>query len=168
MLGRFDHVAKAKDIELALNEKFWIGTHFRDYLGTGAWDTLGNALAVISGVAAGKQVERIFEKAEEFDSPYGYKLNTTTLPPKNSKEFELMQRVNQIGVIWPFIHGYMILAAQKAGKNYLAKVQFEKWNALPGFFEWYDPETGEGYGSTDQLWSAALYLRCADAIGKIS
>jgi len=78
-----------------------------------------------------------------------------------------MSRINQHGVIWPFINGFMILAAIKAGLNDLAKTQFAKWNQTNGFFEWYDPITGQGYGSKEQLWSAALYLRTAEAISQI-
>ena len=159
---------KAEVIKKKINEEFWTGSYYRDYPGTDEWDTLGNTLATLFGIAPSDRIGPIFKEADKFDSPFGYKLNSVTLPPKNSKEAELMARINQFGVIWPFIHGFMILAAIKTGRDDLAKTQFEKWNKLPGFFEWYDPNAGEGYGSSDQLWSAMLYLRCAEAITKIS
>lgn len=165
MLGERE---KAERLKANLNKKFWTGTYYRDYPGTDEWDTLGNALAIIFGVAPTEYAALIFERAEQFDTPFGYKLNSVTLPPKNSKEAELMKRINQYGVIWPFIHGFIILAALKAGNITLAKAQFEKWNKVKGFFEWYDPESGQGYGSNEQLWSAALYLRVTRAINMVS
>lgn len=79
-----------------------------------------------------------------------------------------MERINQYGVIWPFIHGFMILAALKAGDVALAKTQYEKWNKVKGFFEWYDPVSGQGYGSNEQLWSAALYLCVTQAMNLVN
>jgi GH15 family glucan-1,4-alpha-glucosidase len=51
------------------------------------------------------------------------------------------------------------------GRRRLAEEGFKKYTALDGFYEWYDPSTGKGYGAKDQLWSAALYLRAAKAYG---
>jgi len=155
---------RAEQIRREINQKFWTGNYYRDYPGTDDWDTLGNALAILFDIASEEHILSILNKAEDFNTPSGYMLNSVTLPPKTSKERELMNRVNQYGVIWPFIHGFMILAALKAGKKNIASVQFEKWNALPGFFEWYDPVAGSGHGSSEQLWSAALYLRCVKAL----
>lgn len=158
---------KARGVRDEINRRFWNGTYYRDHPDTDDWDTLGNALSILFDVAQPEYAKSIFKRAEELDTPFGYKLNSVTLPPKNSKEAELMNRINQYGVIWPFIHGFMILAAIKAGFNDLAKTQFAKWNQVDGFFEWYDPITGQGYGSKEQLWSAALYLRTAEAISRI-
>lgn len=158
---------KAQKIKDEINKQFWAGTYYRDYPGTNEWDTLGNALSILFDIAPRERALLVFERAEKLDTPFGYKLNSVTLPPKNSKEAELMKRINQFGVIWPFIHGFMILAAIKAGMYELAEQQFEKWNRIRGFHEWHDSETGEGYGSNEQLWSAALYLRVSEAINQI-
>lgn len=165
LLGEHERAKRLKD---DLNKKFWTGTYYRDYPGTDEWDTLGNALAILFGVAPLEYASLIFKRAEQLDTPFGYKLNSVTLPPKNSKEAELMERINQYGVIWPFIHGFMILAALKAGDVALAKTQYEKWNKVKGFFEWYDPVSGQGYGSNEQLWSAALYLRVTQAMNLVN
>ena len=86
----------------------------------------------------------------------------------SKEEAETMNRTPQHSIIWPFIHGFMILALVKEGKIDKAKEQFEKWNQLVGFHEFYDPKTGKGGGSRDQLWSACLYIRCFNAIsGKL-
>jgi len=36
-----------------------------------------------------------------------------------------------------------------------------KWN---GFHEWYHPKTGQPKGSSNQLWTAALWLKCYAAL----
>jgi hypothetical protein len=151
--------AKANSIKNKINKEFWNGRHYRDYLGVENFDTLGNALAILLGVAPADYYDSIFESAKSTDTQFGYKLNDVTLPSKSKAETMVMLRTNQFGVIWPFIHGFMILAAIKAKKIALAKKQFEKWDKLKGFFEFYDPISGKGHGSSDQTWSAALYLR---------
>ncbi len=45
-----------------------------------------------------------------------------------------------------------------------AAAQFTKMLEHKGFREWYDPATGTGYGANEQLWSAVLLLRAADAM----
>ena len=37
---------------------------------------------------------------------------------------------------------------------------------LDGFYEWYDIEKGNGYGSENQVWSAALYLKVEQILNK--
>src|SRR3989344_517982 len=164
LLGKSE---KAEAIKNKINKDFWNGSHYRDYLGVNNFDTLGNALAILFDVAPSNYFESIFSSAENLDTQYGYKLNDVTLPPKSKEETEIMLKTNQFGVIWQFIHGFMILAAIKAGKLDLAKRQFEKWNKLDGFFEFYNPLTGKGHGSNEQVWSAALYLKVSKAVQKL-
>ena len=73
--------------------------------------------------------------------------------------------MKQSFVIWPFIHGFAILALLKMGERALADQPFDEYTALSGFWEYYDPKTGKGYGAEEQLWSAALYLRVAAEFG---
>ena len=159
---------KSKSVSDEINRQFWNGQYYRDYLGVDNFDTLGNAMAVLYDIAPAQYHDSIFKSAESLDTPFGYKLNDVTLPPKSKEETAIMLRTNQFGVIWPFIHGFMILAALKAGRSDLAQRQFQKWNQLDGFYEFYDPLTGKGHGSNEQVWSAALYLRVADALSRQS
>lgn len=163
-----DETEKAERIKESINKNFWNGNYYRDYPGVEDFDTLGNALAILLDVAPVERYASILKSVESLNTPYGYKLNGVTLPAKSKDEMEIMLKTNQFGVIWPFIHGFMILAAIKAGAKEIAVRQFEKWNNLGGFFEFYDPQTGKGHGSSDQLWSATLYLRVASAIQKMS
>lgn len=159
---------KAEQLKHNINQKLWAGTYYRDYLGVDDFDTLGNALAILFGVAPKDYHTPILSSAEKLDTKYGYKLNGVTLPAKSRAETEVMLKTNQFGVIWPFIHGFMILAATEAGAIDLALRQFKKWQSLDGFFEFYDPLTGRGLGSAEQIWSAALYLRVEKALEKHS
>ena len=158
---------KAEALKDVINERLWAGAYYRDYMGVEDFDTLGNALAILFAVAPRELLLSIIESAEALDTPYGYKLNKVTLPPKSKEETAVMLRTNQFGVIWPFIHGFMILAALKGGRRDVAERQLAKWSALDGFYEFYDPTTGNGHGSPDQVWSAALYLRVARALGEL-
>lgn len=158
---------KAEALKAKINEKFWTGSYYRDYIGVDDFDTLGNALAILFEVAPKEYWSSVIQNAGKLATPYGYKLNGVTLPSKSKEETAVMLRTNQFGVIWPFIHGFMILAELKAGESNLAKTQFEKWTNLDGFYEFYDPTTGKGHGSVDQTWSAALYLRVAKALNLV-
>lgn len=162
LLGQTEKHAALK---ARINERFWTGTHYRDYPGCDEYDTLGNAYAILYDIAPAANWDSIITAASGLSTACGFMLNSVTLPPKNTVEKAVMDRVNQFGVVWPFIHGFMIMAMIKAGFPDRARKEFDKWTALPGFFEWYDPRTGNGHGSVDQLWSAALYLRAARALG---
>lgn len=147
-----------------IRRQFWTGTHYRDYLGVDHFDTLGNALAILHGIATPDQYDAILAQAERLRTPYGLTLNTVILPPKDERKAAIMARTPQQGIIWPFIHGYAILALLHSGRIDQAREEFAKWDRLSGFWEFYDPLTGHGGGSEDQLWSACLYLRCAKAL----
>lgn len=148
-----------------IKEVFWTGEYFRDHPDSYNFDTFGNALAILAGIPDADECQTIFQMAEKLRTPFGYKLNDVTLPPKNAKEAELMSRIKHDGVIWPFIHGFMILALVETGQLVIAQVEcFQHWESLSGFYEFYDPRTGFGHGSSDQLWSAMLYLRSRKAV----
>ncbi len=164
-LGDRGKRGKARVLKELINDRFWVGSYYRDYVGVDDFDTLGNAFTILFDIASREQWASIIQGAEELDTPFGYKLNGVTLPPKSKEEEAVMLRTNQFGVVWPFIHGFMILAAKKASRDDIVTRQFKKWTELDGFYEFYDPTTGEGYGSVDQVWSAALYLRVAHALG---
>jgi len=152
---------KAEQIKEAINEKLWTGKYYRDYIGIENFDTLGNALAILFEIVPKESYSSIIASAESLNTPYGYKLYGVTLPSKSGTEAEIMQKADTVGLIWPFIHGFMVLSEIKAGAEDIAVEQYDKWKKLPGFFEFYDPQTGKGYGSIDQAWSAAIYLRVA-------
>ena len=153
-----DEAEKVKEI---LKRDYWNGTYFRDYPGSDGFDILGNSLTVLYDITTEDQMNSIFEYAmENLSTPYGFKMTETFLPALNAKENEVMRR--DAAVIWPFIGGFLLSSMiTKGGKKWycIASKEFDKWEKLEGFNEWYCIVEGGGYGSQDQIWSAALYLR---------
>lgn len=162
-LSMHKHATIVKNI---IQEKYWTGQYFRDYMGTENFDILGNSLAVLYGLATAQQCDTIFQyTCDNLLTPYGFKMTDTFLPALNEHEKQIMKR--DAAVIWPFINGFMLDAMLQHGTSKwqsFAKTQFSVWTKLPGFYEWYDICDGIGYGSENQTWSAALYLRVASRI----
>ncbi|MBI4441714.1 hypothetical protein HY639_06105 [Candidatus Woesearchaeota archaeon] len=156
----------ASELKKRINKDYWAGGYYRDFLGTNEFDLLGQSLAVLYEIVPEKRYSLIIEKMKEVECSFGYKINTCTPKPVNKTEAETITKTNQYGVIWPFIMGFGIQALDKMGQKEKAEELFAKWDKLDGFNEWYDPETGQGHGDKEQLWSACLYLQTAKALGK--
>ncbi|AYV85771.1 MAG: glycogen debranching enzyme alpha-1,6-glucosidase [Satyrvirus sp.] len=151
---------KAANVQKHIQDKYWNGTYFVDYPGNKSFDLLGNSLAIMYDIANEDQAENIFNFVLTITSEYGIKTCETFLPPLDQTEKIIMERDN--AVIWPFTNGFMLEAMIYKGGKWLnvAKNEFDKWSQkLAGFYEWYDIKDGNGYGSKNQVWSAALYLR---------
>jgi hypothetical protein len=138
--------------------------------GSDTFDLLGNSLVVLYDIADGSQKEVIFKYVASIVTNHGIKTTETFLPPLNDEEKLIMERDK--AVIWPFTIGFMLEAMIKKGSSEwinFAKEELKKWDNLDGFYEWYDIVNGQGYGSKNQVWSAALYLRvqdCLEAVDK--
>ena len=144
---------------------FWTGTSYRDYLGVDTADTFGQALGVIYDVIPKERWPAVLESFAKLHTPRGYLTNDCRPNPTTDEERELLKSMPQSFVLWPFIHGYAILALLKMGERELAMQAFNEYTNLEGFWEFFDPKTGKGYGAQEQLWSACLYLIAADALG---
>ncbi|HEU0051347.1 MAG TPA: hypothetical protein VFQ60_04830 [Patescibacteria group bacterium] len=164
-LQRIDGMAR--DVRQQINEWFWTGSGYRDHLGTNTADTFGQALGVLYDIFPQSRYSAVLDSFAKFDTPMGYLSNDCRPNPVTPEEKVLLEsdRMKQSFVVWPFIHGYAIIALLKMGERGLAEKAFQKYTDHDGFYEWYDPETGKGYGAAEQLWSAALYLRAAHAFG---
>jgi hypothetical protein len=172
------------EIKKILNEKYYNGTYFVDYPGSDSFDILGNALAILYDIADSTQTENILNYVKSITTKFGVKMCETFLPPLNDEEDCIM--IRDKAVVWPFVNGFMLLAMihhakktqsidieksdidkkEKEKENWhdFAKIQFENWICLDGFYEWYDIVNGKGYGSPNQIWSAALFLRVYKAL----
>ncbi len=157
----------AGKLKKLINDRFWTGSGYRDYLGVETADALGQALGILYDVIPKYRYPAVLRSFDELHTPRGYLANDCRPNPRTPAERKLLRlkRMKQSFVIWPFIHGYVILALLKMGKGELAERAFREYTALSGFWEYYDPKTGKGYGAKEQLWSAALYLRAAVALG---
>src|SRR3989344_105288 len=160
LLGEYGKAERLKD---RINGLFWNDSYYIDCLGSKDFDVLGQSLAIIYGIVPAWRNVRIAKKYRELDTKFGIRANNN-IPDKTVAENGLHLDTNQYAVIWPFIVGYAILALLEMGEQYLAESQFEKWQNLFGFCEWYDPNNGVGLGGKEQMWSAALYLRAAIAL----
>ncbi|ARF12521.1 glycogen debranching enzyme alpha-1,6-glucosidase [Klosneuvirus KNV1] len=148
-----------------IQKDFWNGIYFNDYPGCIKFDIFGNALVVLYGIATEDQSERIFNHVKTISGPHGIPTFETFLPPQTEKEKQVMIRDN--AVIWPFTNGFMLNSMLMSGDEKwisYATEEFKKWEKLTGFYEWYDIVDGEGFGSPNQVWSAALYLRVMEKI----
>jgi hypothetical protein len=159
---------KATQIKNILQEKFWNGEYFIDYVGCDNFDILGNSLAIIYGIVDNSQTNSIFEYAvANIQTEFGFKMSDTFLPALDEKERTIMERDK--AVIWPFTNGFLLDAMLTHGGTKwhgFVESQFAIWSERKGFYEWYDIVEGNGYGSVNQTWSAALYLRIAHKLGK--
>ncbi|MCX6714336.1 MAG: hypothetical protein NTX72_00800 [Candidatus Uhrbacteria bacterium] len=150
-------VQKAHFLKLRIQSRFWNGTSYQDAPDRPRFDPLGGSLAVLHGAIPREQYASVIKSFRSVDSPHGVLIKCKH-NPQNEEEREVIERTDGI-VVWPFIVGFSILALIKMGEMEFAREQFEKLNNLVGCCEWYDPATGKGYGATEQLWSATLYLR---------
>lgn len=152
--------------EQKISKAFWredLG-FFDDYRGANSFDILGNALAILYGIATEAQAMRIIAHVLTLEAACGFKLADTFLPPRS--EEERLAMAWDKAVVWPWISSYMLLAINKYD-NALARELLAKWDKKSeGFYEWYSIREGKGYGSTNQLWSAALYMKSVDEILK--
>jgi hypothetical protein len=129
-----------------------------DYPGATRPDPLGLALGVLEGLITEEYYDEVINLWRSVDSAYGVTIQCEH-NPQNEEEKIVIKRTKGI-VNWPFINHYTILAAKymNTPKSItFAEEQKNKANRL-GFYEWYDPSTGKGYGAYLQGWSMAMYL----------
>jgi len=157
------------------------------------FDTLGNILAIITGLATPKIAKRILAHIEKakINRPYPCKAIFPPIKPGDKewhsyfatsdakKPYEYLN-----AGIWPMIGGFYVAALVKVGDETKAKLEFElltaanrKVNrrlAVPylgknpkwGFEEWLHGKTGEAIGESNpyQAWSAGMYIFAYESI----
>ena len=145
------------------------------------FDTTGNLLAILTGLATPKIAKSILRYIDKnkINRPYPCK---TIWPPirkgdseyhKYFEECEAREAYHYLNAgIWPFIGGFYVAALVKTKQFTKAKRELEllaKANQKArdeqgikewGFYEWLDGKTGkiEGSASPYQAWSAGAYL----------
>jgi len=155
----------------------WVA--FREY---GDWcDSLGNVLAILTGVADGHRAEHILRYMRQVGmaEPYPTKAIYPPIFPGESswREYYRSRNLNlphqyHNGGIWPMIGGLHVAALVRHGwyreaEEMLASladanrqgVNFE-WE----FNEWMHGERGHPMGYAQQAWSAAMYLYADHAV----
>lgn len=155
----------------------WVA--FRDY---GDWcDTLGNCLAVLTGIADGHRTEHILRYMYQVGlaTPYPSKAIHPPIYPgeSNWREYYRSRNLNMPhqyhnGGIWPMVGGFHIAALvrhhwQNEAERLLvslAKANKQGNESLWGFNEWMHGESGHTMGYDKQAWSASMYLYAEQAV----
>ncbi len=152
---------------------------FRDF---GEWfDTLGNLLAILSGVAARTQATAIlrFLETHGIAKPYPSRALSPVIRP-GGKDWRSYYRFGNLnlphqyhnGGCWPFLGGFTVAALVAQGRlaqakrvlRSLGEMNRHGKNASWEFNEWMHGRTGHPQGMAEQAWSAGMYVFAADAV----
>jgi glycosyl hydrolase family 100 (putative invertase) len=147
------------------------------------FDTLGNLLAILFGVADAAQADRILDYAHGvgLDDPWPVKAcwPPITEADKDWREYYRLYNLNyphqyHNGGSWPFLGGFYV-AALVAGKRMdeaeAALVRLAKMNQAGRdgeweFNEWFHGLSGRPMGHQRQSWSAGMFLYAVDAVAR--
>lgn len=155
----------------------WVA--FREY---GDWcDSLGNCLAILTGVADGHRSEHILRYMYQVGiaEPYPTKAIHPPIYPGESdwREYYRSRNLNMPhqyhnGGIWPMVGGFHVAALVRHGWQdeaerllvSLAKANKQAIDQKWEFNEWLHGESGHPMGFGQQAWSAAMYLYAENAV----
>jgi len=155
----------------------WVA--FREY---GDWcDSLGNLLAILTGVADGHRAEHILRYMHQVGmaEPYPTKAIYPPIYPGESdwREYYRSRNLNlphqyHNGGIWPMIGGFHVAALVQHGwhseaERLLARLAEANRQGLEEdweFNEWMHGESGHPMGYARQAWSAGMYLYAWHAV----
>jgi hypothetical protein len=147
----------------------WLG--FRT---AGEWfDSLGNLLAILSGVADESKAEKILDFIQRQDlASAPIRAITPPIQPGDPDWREYYGVLNlphcyHNGGVWPFIGGFYVAALVRCGRLREAAGALEKLAALNeagGFNEWHHAQTLAPLGVEAQAWSAGMYLFACECV----
>jgi hypothetical protein len=155
----------------------WVG--FREY---GDWcDSLGNLLAILTGVADWHRIEHILRYMHQVGmaEPYPTKAIYPPIFPGEShwREYYRSRNLNlphqyHNGGIWPMIGGFHVAALVRHGWHKeaerllvaLAEANRQGLNEEWEFNEWLHGAYGHPMGYVQQTWSAAMFLYAEHAV----
>lgn len=152
---------------------------FRDY--ADRFDTLGNLLAIVFGVADQIKADKILDYIHGcgLNEPFPVRAVYPVVTPgdKDWRDYYRVRNINQPhhyhnGGAWPFIGGFYVAALVQAGRIDEAQQQLAKLAAMNRsgrqgeweFNEWFHGQSGRPLGFAGQSWSAAMFLFACDAI----
>lgn len=147
---------------------------FRDY--GDRFDTLGNLLAILLGLANEHQMNRILDYIVETGvaEPWPIKACWPPINPgdKDWREYYRQYNLNipdqyHNGGAWPYLGGFYVGALVRAGRmddasqvrDRLALMNWQSRNDREWEFnEWFHGTSGRPMGHTHQTWSAGMFL----------
>ena len=189
MLRHVSHTfsTESREEQDSLGRKRWLpekrhlttDQYYLPYLGfraVGEWfDTLGNLLAILSGVADEAKTAMILDLIERrgmAGTPIR-SLTPVVLPgDPDWRDYYGMLNVPHHyhnGGVWPFIGGFYVAALVRAGRLAEACEALDKLTALNragAFNEWHHGETNEPMGVVGQAWSAGMYLFARECVSR--
>ena len=170
---------KLTDTELVARPYYLPYMGFRDY--AERFDTLGNLLAILLGLAGPEQTDRILDYAYGvgLDRPYPIQVLYPVIreDEKDWRRYYWVRNLNQPhhyhnGGIWPFVGGLYVATLVKAGRRAEAERQLERLALLNSlgqkepweFNEWFHGVSGRPMGFAGQSWSAGMYIYGYEAV----
>lgn len=159
---------------------YWIRDYFMPYIPfrqvpRDRFDTLGNLLAILFGVADGEQAGAILDYiyTRGIESPYPCKACYPPIYPGDPDWRDYMLNREYCkphsahnGGIWPYIGGFYVAALAASGRSdsalqqlvRLAEANRQGTQSEWEFNELLHGESGRPIGAVDQAWSAGMYL----------
>jgi glycogen debranching enzyme len=173
------YTLKRIDTELVERPFYLPYVAFRDY--ADRFDTLGNLLAILLGVADEAKTARILDYIHGvgLDDPYPVRALYPPIGPgdRDWREYYRVRNLNlphhyHNGGAWPFIGGLYVAALVRASRHEDATRQLDRLTAMNrlgrshewGFNEWFHGASGRPMGYDGQSWSTAMYLYAANAV----
>lgn len=170
---------KRVETELVVRPFYLPYMGFRDY--ADRFDTFGNLLAILFGVADAQQSNLILDYIHNcgLNEPYPVRCLYPHIQPGDAdwREYFRVRNLNQPhhyhnGGAWPFIGGFYVLALVQAGRMSEAAYQLDKLAQMNHqgrageweFNEWFHGQSGRPMGFAGQTWSAAMYLWAYQAV----
>jgi glycogen debranching enzyme len=152
---------------------------FRDY--ADRFDTLGNLLAILFGVATEVQSQKILDYIHGcgLNEPYPVQALYPVIHEggRDWREYYRVRNLNQPhhyhnGGAWPFIGGIYVAALVKAGRLSEARRELGKLTTMNRqgriaeweFNEWCHGTSGRPMGYPGQSWSTAMYIVAYEAV----
>ena len=148
------------------------------------FDTLGNLLSIVTGLATSEIAQSILRHVEEkqINKPYPCRAIDPPLKPGGKEWHSYFEKCDaktpyhySNAGVWPFIGGFYVAALVRAGQHKKASQELEllaeanrkrKDKGEWGFQEWLHGKTGEAIGNSEpyQAWSAGMYLFAAECV----
>jgi hypothetical protein len=153
--------------------------YYLPYLGfrdVGEWfDSFGNLLAILAGVADRQQTEIILDFISRSSlDVWPLRSLSPAVQPGDPDWRDYYGELNaphryHNGGVWPFLGGFYIAALVKAGQTGVAAQALRRLaqlNQSGQFNEWHHGETGAPMGARDQAWSAGMYLFACECLDR--
>jgi GH15 family glucan-1,4-alpha-glucosidase len=150
------------------------------------FDSLGNILAILSGLAKREQAESILKhiEKEKINRPFPCKAIWPPIKPGDKEWHSYFEKCDARipldylnGGVWPFVGGFYIAALVKMNKHEqaekelirlakadLQEMSIRKKRKTHGMNEWLQGATGEPRGEPYQAWTAAMYIYAHECV----